>query len=127
MSIDTEAYLGYGWMVDCEELTPEFYLNEENDFACADGMLGTDYGYDLVSLTNLYQEGSPVFVGIPISTMKRVADEQSWHFENVTPDELASTASGLSAKAEELHELYCTVMGKPPKEEATVHLFARIW
>lgn len=127
MSIDTDAYLGYGWMIDHEELTPEFYLNRDSDFARADNMLDTDYGYDLVTWVDSYREDSPIFIGVPIHTMKRVPDKQSWHYENVTPDELASTALGLLAKTQELSKLHCIIMGNPPKTEATVHLFERIY
>lgn len=123
MSIDTSAHLGYGWMIEADELTPEFYLNRESDFARADNMLDTDYGYDLVTWIDSYREDSPVFIGVPINTTRSVPDKESWHYENITPDELASAALHLLTKTQELNKLHCIIMGKPPKIEATIHLF----
>lgn len=125
MSVSTSAYLGYGWIVPSEEFTDTFRMHRENDFACADNMLDTDFGYELVTWLDDYWMDSPVFIGVPINTTKRVSDKQSWHYENVTLDELAETCLKFLNKNQELHKLYCMLMGHPPKAEATVHLFER--
>lgn len=123
MSVNVNACLGYGWIVPHDQLTPTFNQNNEQDFSCADDMLDTDYGYDLVTWLNDYDENSDVFIGVEIPTRKRVADKHTWYYEDITPDELASTCINLLSKRQELQKLYCTVMGKQPNKEATVHLF----
>ena len=129
MSVDCDANLAYGWIVEYDDLTDRFHELNENEFDELDGkFFGYWYAYELVTVVDAYSDRSAYHIGLPIQVQKRKYDGDRWvGFENFSASELAEECASLKDKDDELRALYEAVMGEMPPCPPTVDLFVSWW
>lgn len=121
MSVDVEATIILGWILDASKVDPDAFEawrdDEETDEIMA--IIGGDHSSDWVGYTNNYS-CDEVYIG----SMPRLGRFDSGSFEPFSVQEICDqlTSAETIEKAKRVYEAIC---GEPPETEPEFQLFTR--
>lgn len=128
MSVDVDAELIIGWMVEYEDAV-NYAEMAGDDFEQLDSIpgVGEGDGYDWVNRTSEYIDHPSIAIGWSVPFRKR--DPQGQNEWDTVPLSVSEFAASLSdeSKLETARKVYEAVCGKVPDTDPLPTLFERWW
>lgn len=123
MSVDVDANIIIGWILDTSKVDPDAFEKwcDDEDSDEIRAIIGDDYASDWVGYINSYS-CDIVYIGYTPKFSVRENDSYRFLSTQEICDQL--TSSETAEKAKRVYEAIC---GEPPKTEPQFKLFARWW